>query len=56
MSQGSSDEDSEEEQDFAQVQFGSRYTAARCGCIMCVRVCLLSNVRCMFQWAGEPDH
>lgn len=29
MSQDSSDEDSEEE-DFAQVQFGSRYTAARC--------------------------
>lgn len=26
MSQGSSDEDSEEEEDFAQVQFGSRYT------------------------------
>lgn len=26
MSQGSSDEDSEEEEDFARVQFGSRYT------------------------------
>lgn len=40
MSQASSDEDSEEEEDFARVQFGSRYTAARCG-LMCV--CLLSD-------------
>lgn len=32
MSQGSSDEDSEEEdEDFSRVQFGSRYTATRCG-------------------------
>lgn len=32
MSQGSSDEDSEEEEeDFSHVQFGCRYTAARCG-------------------------
>lgn len=30
MSQDSSDEDSGEEEDFAQVQFGSRYTTARC--------------------------
>lgn len=38
MSQGSSDEDSEEEEeDFARVQFGSRYTAARCWCVcLCV--------------------
>lgn len=40
MSQDSSDEDSEEEEDFARVQFGSRYTAARC-VLMCV--CLLSD-------------
>lgn len=41
MSQDSSDEDSEEEEDFARVQFGSRYTAARC---VFVCVCLLSYV------------
>lgn len=33
MSQGSSDEDSEEEEDFARVHFGSRYTDAQCGCL-----------------------
>lgn len=38
MSQDSSDEDSEEEEDFARVQFGSRYTTARCVCL-CVRAC-----------------
>lgn len=38
MSQDSSDEESqEEEEDFARVQFGSRYTAARCVCV-CVRL------------------
>lgn len=39
MSQGSSDEDSEEEdEDFSRVQFGSRYTATRCG--PCISVCV----------------
>lgn len=38
MSQDSSDEDSEEEEDFTRVQFGSRYTAAWCLCL-CVRAC-----------------
>lgn len=41
MSQDSSDEDSEEEEDFSRVQFGSRYTSARC---VFVCVCLLSYV------------
>ncbi len=41
MSQDSSDEDSEEEEDFSRVQFGSRYSAAQC---VCVCVCLLSFV------------
>lgn len=42
MSQDSSDEDSEEEEeDFARVQFGSRYTAAWRVCFVCA--CLLSN-------------
>lgn len=50
MSQGSSDEESEEEEDFARVQFGSRYTAARC-----VHLCVLAQlqVHCMFQWAQK---
>lgn len=39
MSQDSSDEDSEEEEDFSRVQFGSRYTAAQC---VCVFVCACS--------------
>lgn len=39
MSQDSSDEDSAEEEDFSRVQFGSRYTAARCVFSSCV--CLL---------------
>lgn len=41
MSQDSSDEDSEEEEDFSRVQFGSRYTATQC---VCVCVCLLIYV------------
>ena len=41
MSRDSSDEESEEEEDFSQVQFGSRYTtAAR----VCVFVCLCARV------------
>lgn len=40
MYQDSSDEDSGEEEDFAQVQFGSRYTAARC---VLMRVCALAS-------------
>lgn len=53
MSQDSSDEDSEEEEDFSRVQFGSRYTAARC-----VRLCVLAQlcVHCMIQWAHEAYH
>lgn len=35
VSQDSSDEDSEEDEDFARVQFGSRYTAAQC-VLICV--------------------
>lgn len=33
MSQDSSDEESEEEEDFTRVQFGSRYTAAQRVCV-----------------------
>lgn len=54
MSQGSSDEDSEEEEDFARVQFGSRYTLMH-GVGVYVLVCACS-VRCMFQWFCEPHH
>lgn len=50
LAHDSSDEDSEEEEDFARVQFGSRYTAARC-----VFVCACS-AHCMFQWAQEAFH
>lgn len=48
MSQGSSDEDSEEEEDFARVQFGSRYTA--CTVLVCVWVCVGVSV-CVFVCA-----
>lgn len=54
MSQGSSDEDSEEEEDFARVQFGSRYTLKH-GVSVYVFVCACS-VRCMIQWFCEPFH
>lgn len=41
MNQDSSDEESEEEEDFSRVQFGSRYTAAaRCVLSAC-RVCVV---------------
>lgn len=35
VSQDSSDEESEEEEDFTRVQFGSRYTPARCVRLLC---------------------
>lgn len=54
MSQGSSDEDSEEEdEDFSRVQFGSRYTAARCG--PCISVCVGSvSAACPVSPRGLP--
>lgn len=54
MSQDSSDEDSEEEEDFARVQFGSRYTAARC-VFACLCVLAQLCVHCMFQWAQKAN-
>lgn len=43
VSQGSSDEDSEEEEDFSYVQFGSRYTTAWCGPYLRMRECSLKG-------------
>lgn len=43
MSQGSSDEDSEEEEDFARIQFGSRYTMMH-GVGVYVLVCACGSV------------
>lgn len=40
ISQDINDEDSEEEEDFAQVQFGSRYTTAQC-VLLSALTCLL---------------
>lgn len=54
MSQDSSDEESEEDEDFARVQFGSRYTAAQCVLTVC-ELLLSDEAQCMCQWDKETN-